>query len=375
MYIRPLSNANAPVAAPKSGILDRAAPGLADFTQHQLAPIASGLQQWGFLRSGEAKISQVSTPWDNWASERESARLFIFGNEIPDGAVLTHCDVSDDVTYSAIPTSNLNPVALGLMLSVNLGTQIIDGKKVTVGKNATVEAVKLNGISSDPEVREATAIGMGFIQKDATLGATQSALDNDEKIKAYLASGAYTAGSNRLRSQLNKVYIGDKIPKRAELRLVLHDVLAQAGDRMMLVQSRHSVLANLHSMFCKNPGGLKLLGALSEQTLRSVASRISATNLAGRLVQLSSKGLDLYQVKTWVASSFVHKEVPDSNVIAVRVSLVEFESLYSILEDEGPIQGPLPSAGSKTPIAAPAPDSFSRPGIAVGGDESAFRRF
>ena len=163
--------------------------------------------------------------------------------------------------------------------------------------------------------------------------------------------------------------------QRAELRLVLHDVLAQTGDRMMLVQSRHSVLANLHSMFCKNPGGLKLLGALSEQTLRSVASRISATNLAGRLVQLSSKGLDLYQVKTWVVSSFAHKEVPDSNVIAVRVSLVEFESLYSILEDEGPIQGPLPSAGSKTPIAAPAPDSFSRPGIAVGGDESAFRRF
>lgn len=369
MYIRPLANPNAPVAAPKSDLLSRAIPALSDFTSHQLAPIVSGLQQWGLLRSGTATIEETSPPWDNWASERASSRLLVFGQEIPDGVVLTHCDVSDDVDYRAIPTSNLNPVALGMLVRASIGTQVIDGKKQTVAKNATVEITKMNGPKSSAAGRAATAQGMKILSdaKGDSLGEAQKKLFDDPGVDGLLDTASYQDGANRLRSKFNKVRIGDQVPKRAELRLVLHDVLFQSGTRLALETSRHRLLGDLRALFCANPSGQTLLRSLSEQTLRSVAASISANNLSGRLVSLSSKGLDPYQVKTWVTTSFSHREVPDSNVIAVRIALVEFESLYSFLNEKGPIQGPIQASGKKTLPAAPAPAKPERPSFKFAG--------
>lgn len=359
MYVRPLSNPNAPVAAPKTDLQSRLTPQLVDFAQHQVAPVVGALQQWGAIRAGTATLPPVQPPWDNWSSEREASRLAVFEKEIPEGVVLTHCNVSDALEYRMIPTSNLNPVSLGMMLRGNLGTEVINGKKQTVMKNYYPELTKLNPYKASAAGRQATVAAMDHLTKGKTFGEAQQDIFSDPGIDAGLDTAAYEDGANRLRSKLNKVYIGDQVPKRAELRLVIHDVLEQAGDRLSLVDTRYNLLYQLHRMFCLNPGGRSLF--VSEQTIRSVAADVSAENLKGRLLNLSSKGLAPYNVRYWVTTSFVHQEVPDSNVIAVRIELVEYESLYSFLDDPGPVQGPVPASGVQTVTAGPKPETPARP--------------
>ena len=359
MYIRPISNPNSPVAAPKTDLQSRLTPQLVDFAQHQVAPVVGALQQWGAIRAGDAELPPILPPWDNWSSENDASRLTVFDKAIPDGVVLTHCNVVDDLEYRMIPTSNLNPVSLGMMLHGSLGTEIIDGKKQTVMKNYYPEMTKLNPYKASEAGRQATVRAMEFLDKGKTFAEAQSDLFSDPGIDAGLDTAAYEDGANRLRSKLNKVYIGDQVPKKAELRLVVHDVMEQAGERLTLAETRYAVLAQLRAMFCLNPGGRSLF--MSEQTIRSVAAQVSAQNLQGRLVELRSKGLDPYQVRLWVTSSFVHQEVPDSNVIAVRIMLVEYESLYSYLDDLGGTQGPVPASGIEAPTALPKPEAATRP--------------
>jgi hypothetical protein len=185
---------------------------------------------------------------------------------------------------------------------------------------------------------------------------------NEDEINAALAADnnpdlvakGVELGKARLEKRVGKVYISDTEPRSAELRLVLHDVIAMptTDGAPQLSVSRYALLETLWTSFCRNPHGAAPYKDMG--TVMSDAARINAENSAQHLVQLGSMGLDHYNVDTWLTADFQHQEIPNLDVIVVKISLTEFFSMFST----GLPTSAAPPVNETTPVAPAAP---SRP--------------
>lgn len=276
----------------------------------------------------------LSDPYSGWKPLSTSCDLKVCGQAIPDGIVMTHCQVRSSMEYRPTPISE----AVSFSARIGVAAAGSGRTRLTITSNARGTSELENQVLKDAEDLART------IQKKG--GATEGSLLND--LNTILADrlAQIAQERNRLRfgkasSKFRKVHVGDALPRVAELRFTVMDVL---GDSALLA-SRHDQLDRLHRLFCRNPA-VKDSGLKPSGELLSEAARVTAEAVAGRLVTLSSLGLDPYKVGTWACTSFIHREVPDSDLIFVQVVLTEYESLF---------KSDAPKAAAPAVQSAPAP--------------------
>ena len=301
-------------------------------------------------------VKSGGTPWTPWTPRSDPAILKVYGQPLPVGIVLTHCFVRERVSYRPYPLSAVSSVPLVATFQTSLKR---DPKTLQViASNSTIKLKKDKFVSANMSAVQAEqdANYKAFV---ANLGAKKA---NEDEINAALANSnspdlaaaGVELGKARLEKRVGKVYISDIEPRSAELRLVLHDVIAPPtkDGAPQLSVSRYALLETLWTSFCRSPHGAAPYKDMG--TVMSDAARINAENSAGHLVQLGSMGLDPYNVDTWLTADFQHQEIPNLDVIVVKISLTEFFSTFST----GLPTSAAPPVNEMTPVAPAAP---SRP--------------
>ena len=324
--------------------------------------IANPAQQWGLIKSKPVSVGSVGTPWNPSMPASDASRLQVYGVEVPDGIVLTHCTVTEQVQYRAYPLSDVSPIALLTKTTEQIKMQKGPGGKFALASNLQTKLIK--------DKFAAAPSATGALQADSELlselkGSNMTLDQLNAKLataaQPSLAQAGVELGKARLEKKVGKVYISSIEPRRAELRLVLHDVITPVagGGPANLVHTRYDLLEMLWRLFCRNPQGVMPYKDLN--TVMSDAARITAENSAGHLVSLASQGLKPYGVQTWLTTSFSHIEVPDIDVIAVKITLLEFESNFTTGQPTSPAA---PTADSSVaPAAIKRPSYVSQMGI------------
>lgn len=359
------SNPNAPTMEPPSfaGSLAQQAQSVAAGYGNA---IANPAQQWGFIKSKPQAVGDIGSPWNPFTSEAEASVLKVYGKALPVGAVLTHCTVSELVEYREHPLSDVTPVSLKLNLSASLRADkfgvvasAIDVKLARDRYAAVPAAIDaLTGATVDVKGTKGHVV---------TLEEAQALVSVEQA--AFLTLGGAQVAAQKLTQRVNKVYIGERRPRQAELRLILQDVIEpvlSAGFRVPdhRVASRYELLKIVRELFCDNPFGVDAYRPTT--FIMAAASRISNEVVNGHIVNLSSKGLDPYPVERWLTVGFHHVEVPDSDVIAVKISLVEYESLEHTGSPLDPAITTCPDVAPVAPVAPVRPSYLVDSGLESG---------
>lgn len=296
--------------------------GIAETYSQPVVDVFQNLRYLAGQRAQPLNFPAQSPPWKNYVETTRYSQLKIHGIEIPIGAVLTHCLCQERTEYSARPLSDFNQASYKLQAKYVVNKA--DGKLSARKDSVTIQQ------SSNKEAASRTEEGRAIIAAGNAELASKNQWPEQltAKFQPELDALAGREGMDRMKMALNKTYVGDFLPRQSELRFVLQDVVepgpeAQPGTLQM---GRYEVLRVLRSMFCANPAGV--LHADVATDTRTMAAKINAANLAGRIVVMDLMGLQSYGVKSWVTVDFRHQEVPDSDQIAVRVLLVEFEAMY-----------------------------------------------
>lgn len=368
-YIRPIQNSGAPLGQSpfstlKTNIVESSQRAGINSLLAVASPVLGAAGHWGLLGllQGEAKFDKLSPlgdPYDGYSPESESCKISVYGEPVWDGAVMTHCMVRDAVDYHSMPTSALDPASLSITLRYQVAAARIKGKKepVRVAKNVYQADQAVKGYQETPEYEQAFALVQTMLTDETLKG---DAIDDvvtktvkSPAVQELLKKAAFTDGKNSLSGTLNKIHVGEHQPKTLELQFVLHDTIYLDKDRYKLAVDRFTLLLGMRRLFCVNPQGMTKF--VNEKTLRSVAAKISAESVKGRIVELKSKGIDPYGVSAWLTTSFEHREVPDSDVIAVKIVLREFESLYTSSEISSAEKSGTAASSQMAPQALPAP--------------------
>lgn len=317
---------------------------LAQSMTNTIRPIA------GVFGLGKPEVIDLSgnikPPYAGFVDPAEASVLRIYGKVIPDGIALTHCTVHERIDYHVIPNSALAyvPLQAGLNYQYKAETETVPGVsasdsgkiipndnntakvKTTVATNASPFVKKMDPYS-DPHLTNINKMLDRVATKNAgsKTGTIGQVIVDSPAIQEELKRTSTLQSRKTLSERYQKSYMEDSLPRTAELRFVLHDVLSQEGTSLKLVNSRYALLEILRGLFCKNANGPKMPN--DDGSILSMAAKINFKNASGRIVQLSSLGLDLYDVDSWITVDFTHIEVPDHDVIAVRVQLSEYESV------------------------------------------------
>lgn len=303
------------------------------------APYVAAARQWGVVKPRLVEIKEVGEPYSGFKDLTKYSALSVCGQPLPAGIVMTHCRVSERVDYRGRPLQDV--VASQYALRETYRTTFKDGKqssylaiKASKTTDAQLAAAKL---AQKAQAAVDADIKAGKKVRVSDVSAQLTSADTSEELKAI----GTKEGIERLRRKMGKVYIGDFLPRTAELRFILHDAIAiqSFGGPGKLVFDRYDLLDRVHAFFCKNPN-LQAEYRANEATVVSEAALITQANTAGHLVRLESMGLNPYKVDIWLVSEFTHMEVPDSDLIAVKMTLVEYESPYSsIMPEQAPVPG------------------------------------
>lgn len=266
---------------------------------------------------------QVGDPWIGYKSPATPSILKVFGKELPDGIIMTHCTVTDSVDYSPRPVSQLDNASLNLTATMITGTDSrgVKGR----GYNLETRLAQLSRSGSTSQGAAMLAEARAFI---ASHGKLKEREMNDELAK-IVKRYEDKIDAEVVEKSLIKAYIGDALPRVAELRFVIADAIQSGTDYASdkLLFDRYDLLAHFHHLLCHNPDGATLAPVVASTNGRTAAQRITAMNVVGRVLQLDSVGLAPYKVKSWVVTRFRHIEVPDSDLIAVQLVATEFEQI------------------------------------------------
>lgn len=285
----------------------------------------------GITKPKEVKVTQKPA-WD--AASPQADKLRIWGMDLPLGAILTHCRVSEQIGYRAHPLSDVTPVSLEAMISQQIRKVLLKGKAGEADRiqmEATFQgAIRKDKFSSSPAADKVVEIMNAVISSNDGKSITpgEQLAQAVPLVTPYLLLAAQQSSIAKLRAKVGKVYLGDPLPRRAELQFILEDVVSLRQDGgQTLSRSRYDVLYAMHERFCRNRFGSA--PADRAYTALSDAARITASATAGHLVKLEMPSLDPYNVDQWLVANFEAIERPDLDVIAVRVQLVEFISVLS----------------------------------------------
>lgn len=318
------------------------------------------LKQFGISSPAPTSVkANLKAAWSDSVPTPDQLKVWSF--PVPVGAVLTHETITDSVAYRAYPLSDVTPVSISAQVQTQY-KQISRGTgkdKVTVMAAFFDAALRENAqYSSGTNSQAALQKSIAIVSASEGRTVSQSQLQkevNEATVKDVEAAGNEQA-IRKLRQRIGKIYLGDLQPKSAELRFVVHDVVSSLPDGTpQLSRHRFQVASDLRRMFCVNGMGTNEVS--SAYSALADAARLNANATAGHIVQLSSPGIDGWGVDRWLVTSYEQVQVPDRDVIAVRVRLVE---LFSILS--APVEPP----GSKlnmpvTDSSAPAIDLPVRP--------------
>jgi len=281
--------------------------------------------QLGLVKPKPVVVNPGGVPWTPWTPQSDPSQLLVYGNPIPEGVVMTHCMVNEPISYRPYPLSAVSSVPLVATISQQI--KIKDGK--VIATNPVIKLSKDRMVGAD-KGRAQIEANDNYVEK------IQGREISQEEQDAILASAnapnlvqaGVDLGKTRLEKKVGKVFISDNEPRRAELRLVIHDLIVPATPNAapQLSMSRYEALEKMWRLFCRNPAGVAPYKDIN--TVMSDAARINSENSAGHLVQLASMGLNPYQVDTWLVTSFQAQEVPSLDVIVLKITLLEFYSTF-----------------------------------------------
>lgn len=332
-----------------------------------IQPFVKGYNAW----FGESKTVEItpSTPFLGWTPGARDCELLVCGTAIPQGVVMTHCQVSSDMSYRST----------SLQEEVRRVPRLVVDKWTERKGNVLIPKWQYRVKNVDPDVDAQEQA----VEKIATDAAAQYKKNNpkskasydeiaaevvkQDSVQAQIAAlgQSYSDSKNgKLLAKLRKVHLADLQPRSLELRFTVLDVIA-SGSPSVRRATRFDVLESLWRQFCQNPS-LKDVGAItsSGDKILTAAAKATIESMNGRLIRLSSPGINPYKVDIWGVKRFVHQEVPDSDMIFVRVILTEFESFFS---DNTTSAAPTsntstPSVPVKAAPAAPVKPSYSPTG-------------
>lgn len=338
-----------------------------DFAFSYATPYVKAYDYW--LKQPKALSFELSDPYRGWKSASDLVKMTVSGDPIPVGAVMTHCQVRSPLEYratalaeavSTVSRATIAPNAQGIstvkIVSRSTETQAlrdeINKQAGEIAKQITAKAIADAKKAGTSKTSAKGVAGIGV--SDVILK-----VNDDPRIKALLAQLDKAINDEKFgkpSSRLRKVHVGDLQPRVAELRFTLMDVIS-AGE---LQASRHEVLASLIKMFCAN-NKVSDSGQAPVGSLLTEAAKVTAEAVAGRLVRVSSAGIDPYGVDIWATSSFLHQEVPDTDLIFVRITLVEYESLFMSNARPKPVGATAPATSPALPGGSIAPAAPARP--------------
>ena len=343
-----------------------------DMVSGYIQPVANIYSKW--FGSSELVDIPVSKPYEGWTHPSEAARISVCGVRVPDGIILTHCQVSRTAVYRSTPlqeemkrTSRLVPYTYPSNDPRTGERRTAVGFRIKSDKSSIAETkASIEQRANDAQSAERVAMlhaGMRSIEQGTTLANKIFAKD-----LSALDSAANAATLDRAKARLRKAHIGELNPRAVELRFTLTDVI---GSRVLLA-SRFERLSVLHRMFCQNPSlkDDKSLSFPSDNAWLTEAARVTAEASRGCLVKLSSPGIDPYHVDIWFTTKFVHQEVPDSDLIFVQVVLTEFQSdlsdscpdIVSAVQPSSPVSVPASPATPAKPSYVPGSGWAAAPG-------------
>ncbi len=374
-YIIRNPNPGAPVPpAPSATPLQRVGSALRDVATDVgsgfIQPFVKGYNTW----FGESKPVNItpSTPYLGWTPGSRDCELEVCGVQIPQGVVMTHCQVSSDMSYRATSlqeevrrTPRLvvdrftykdgNVIRRRSQYKVKNVDPVVDAQEQAVQEIATGAAKRI----SDQRKKEKKA--------PLTVDEMEDEVVKDSVVKSQveaLGQSYADAKNGKLLAKLRKVHLADLQPRTLELRFTILDVIA-AGSPAVRRATRFDVLESLWRQFCQNPA-LKDAGAItnSGDKILTAAAKATVESMNGRLVRLSSPGINPYKVDIWGVKRFVHQEVPDSDMIFVRIILTEFESFFSenVVSASPATDTTAPAVPVKAPPATPPKPSYSPTG-------------
>lgn len=369
-------NSNAPIERPSPSFPARVGGAIkktvVDLAESYVSPYVNAVDFW----TGDSKPVDipVSKPYEGWRSGREHASLSICGVPLPDGVIMTHCQGGSSIAYQATPlqeelkhssrielqqmtyrdaNGKTQPGLRFVIKSDKGGTALLDADIRTKANSRAVHD-KVQQIGSAPDSQRGAIVTMNeeSVLRSKILAdelAQRDAILNDESVR-------------RATQRLRKVHIGESNPRTVELRFTVTDVIS--GSHILLAD-RFKVLRNLYRMFCQNPS-LENEGNASvsdDNIWLTTAAKATASATKGRLIKVSSHGIDAYGVDIWATTKFIHQEVPDTDLIFVRVVLTEYESIF---KTEHPEPVAAASTVSAKPVAA-TPAAPSKPSYSPTG--------
>lgn len=312
------------------------------------------LQAFGILSAPPTSVKgSLKAAWTD--SVPTPDQLKVWSVPLPVGAVLTHETVKESVGYRAYPLADVTPISISAQVQTQY-KQISRGTgdaKVTMMQAFFDVGLRENAQYAGGEAaQKILANSIEIVRK--TEGKTINQITVQERVNAKNDALLKQAGNEqairKLRQRVGKIYLGDMEPKTAELRFVIHDVVGSQADGIpQLTRHRFQVAADLHRMFCTNGMGTKEVS--TAYTALADAARLNADATGGHIVQLSSPGIDHFGVDRWLVASYEQIQVPDLDVIAVRVRLIELLSILS-----APVEQPgealsMPKVDSSAPSA------------------------
>lgn len=345
---------------------------LAEYAKAQLASVGSVLvntvspqiQELHQLRVIKSK--PVSTkgaykpPW--MVSGPEGDTFTVFKDPLPDGCVVTHVLVSETVGYRPAPISEVTPVSLTMAIQAQMERVRIGGKtqgpSMYVLQEMYTASAKKDFEAHAPAAKKALELANAKLESTKGTKTNLSTVrsETNSSVASMLDLAGEQKGMANLRMKVGRVFLGQKEPIRAEVRIVLHDVLTNQSDGTLgLVMDRWQLLDLVHALFCSN--STEKADYNKAYTVLADAARITASAVAGHLVEVSSPGLDPYRVQKWLVADFQHQEVPDLDVIAVRIKLVEYLSVL-----DASIEDPrtAPSINKTLPAENPTRPTYSQ---------------
>lgn len=301
--------------------------GVRDFVSGAVGPVldvvSNAKQLAGIATAKPLDFSpQMGDPWIGYKSLAVPGQLRITGELLPDGIVMTHCSTIDTVDYSPVPVSRLDNASIQLAVQMQVGTNAAGQKGLGFTDKAKMSrASKSAATVAGGELLAASSA----IILTAEKGTKESTIN--DRLAALAKQREDAVDAEVVEKDLTKLYVGDMLPRVAELRFVVADMVQAGvdytGDR--LLYDRYTLLHFLYASFCRNPRDSGVSLDFTAKSGRTMASRITAKNIVGRLVKLESVGLRPYGVKVWLTTKFTAIEVPETDLIAVRVVVTEFE--------------------------------------------------
>lgn len=330
--------------------------------------IGGAYQTW--FGSDKAVDIPTSAPYSGWKPLSDACILSVCGQAIPDGIVMTHCQVRSSLEYRATPISEAVTYQSRFGVRPNAKGEATVAIVVNATGTSAEEQALTDEVSAKSKEIQALAVAQakarGTVVKDPNTG--KPAVNVEDLVRTLnelyekrlnaISAKRDQAKFGKASAKFRKVHVGDNLPRVLELRFTVMDVL---GDGALLA-SRYDQLKALHRLLCQNPS-VKESGTVPDGQLLSEAAKVTADSVSGRLVRLSSKGIDPYGVDIWACTSFVHREVPDTDLVFVQATFSEYESLF---KSEPPAAAAPPAqaapAAIVAPPAAPTKPSYSPTG-------------